>query len=79
MAARTLRCAIEEVADWYPQLFLEPYAVACVTALSRYSASPATFAVECEGIASRRLGKTQQFRLEMSWTKTTAEKAEDFE
>ncbi len=52
MAERTLRCTIEELADWYPQLFVEPYIVACVTALSRYSASPASFEVDCEGIKS---------------------------
>ena len=32
MAARTLRCKIEELADWYPQHLLDPYIVACVAA-----------------------------------------------
>ena len=76
MAVRLLRCSIEEIADWYPQLFLEPYIVACVTAMSRYSGSPASFEVDCEGIGSRWLAKAEQFRLQVSWTETTAEKAD---
>jgi hypothetical protein len=76
MASRTLRCEIEELADWYPRLFLEPYIVACVAALSRHSASPASFDVACEGIISRWLGKADHFWLEVSWTEETAEKAE---
>ncbi len=76
MAARTLRCTIEEVADWYPQLFLEPYIVACVSVMSRYSGSPASFEVDCEGINSRWLGKADRFRLQVSWTEATAEQAE---
>jgi hypothetical protein len=75
MAARTLQFTIEEVADWYPQLFLEPYIVACVTAMSRYSNSPASFEVECEGIASRWLAGAERFRMLVSWTEATAEKA----
>ena len=76
MAARTLRCTIEEVADWYPQLFLEPYLVACVAAMSRFSGSPASFEVECEGLDSRWLAGAERFRLEVAWTEATAEKAE---
>jgi hypothetical protein len=76
MASRTLRCAIEELADWYPQLFLEPYIVACVTAMSRYSGSPACFEVDCEGIDSRWLAGATRFRLVVSWAEMTAEKAE---
>jgi hypothetical protein len=76
MAARTLRCSIEEIADWYPQLFLEPYIVACVTAMSCYSGSPASFEVDCQRIDSRWLGGDERFRLQVSWTEATAEKAE---
>ena len=76
MAARTLRCTIEEVADWYPQLFLDPYIVACVATMSRYSSSPASFKVNCEGIDSRWLAGAEEFRLQVSWTEATAEKAE---
>jgi hypothetical protein len=67
---------IEEVADWYPQLFLEPYTVACVTALRRYSDSPASFEVDCEGIDSRWLAGAEQFQLRVSWAEATSEKAE---
>ena len=76
MAERTLRFTIEEVADWYPQLFLEPYIVACVTAMSRYSSSPASFDVDCEGFDSQWLAGAERFRLQVYWTETTATKAE---
>jgi hypothetical protein len=76
MAARILRCTIEEVASWYPQLFLEPYIVACVTAMSRYSASPASFEVDCEGIDSRWLAGAERFLLQVSWTEANVVKAE---
>ena len=48
MALRKLRCAIEQLADWHPRLFLEPHTVACAAVLSQYSSSPAPLAVECE-------------------------------
>ncbi len=76
MASRTLRYTIEGLADWYPRLFLEPYIVACVTAMSRYSGSPASFEVDCEGIDSRWLAGAGRFRLQVSWSEATAEKAE---
>ena len=76
MTARTLRCAIEELADWYPRLFLEPYMVACVAVLRRYTDSPASFAVECDGIVARWLGRANRFRLEVSWNQEMAVKAE---
>jgi hypothetical protein len=76
MAARTLRCTIEQLADWYPRLFLEPYIVACVAEINRYSNSPASFEVDCAGIDSRWLAEAKQFRLQVSWTVTTAEKAD---
>jgi hypothetical protein len=76
MASRTLRCAIEELADWYPRLFLEPYIAACVALLCRYTDSPAAFVVECDGIVSRWLERAKRFRLEVSWTQETAAKAE---
>src|SRR5260370_27214092 len=76
MRSRAIRCAIEELADWYPRLFLEPYVVACVTAMSRYSSSPASFDVDCEGVVSRWLAGAERFRLQVSWTDATAEKAE---
>lgn len=76
MAARTLRCTIEDLADWYPRLFLDPYIVASAAAMSRYSSAPALIAVDCEGIDSRWLGGAERFRLQVSWMEETAKKAE---
>lgn len=76
MATRTLRCVIEELADWYPRLLLDPYIVAGVAALSRYSTSPAHIAVECERIDSRWLAGAERFDLELSWKEDTLQKAE---
>jgi hypothetical protein len=76
MPLRTLHCAIEDLEGWYPRLFLEPHCVACVAVMSRYSASPATFDVACEGITSRWLGTENALRLEVSWAEETAGKAD---
>jgi hypothetical protein len=43
--------------------------------MSRYSASPATFDVACEGITSRWLAEAGTCCLEVSWTGETEEKA----
>lgn len=67
MAARLLRCAIEEVADWHAHLYVEPYTVAFVAVTGQYSASPALFDVECGNIVSRWLGKSAECRLQVSW------------
>jgi hypothetical protein len=75
MPLRTLRCAVEDLEGWYPRLFLEPHIVAGVAVMSRYSASPATFEVACEGVASRWLGEERAFRLEVAWAEETAAKA----
>jgi hypothetical protein len=75
MVLRTLRCAVEDLEDWYPRLFLEPHAIACVAVMGRYSESPATFDVACESIASRWLGEESAFRLEVSWREETGAKA----
>jgi len=75
MPLRTLRCAVEDLESWYPRLFLEAHSVACVAVMSRYSDSPATFEVACEGITSRWLGQDSAFTLEVSWEEETAAKA----
>lgn len=72
---RTLRCAIEQLSDWHPRLFLEPHVVACGAVLSLYSAPPALLEVECANIRSRWLGSAKRFRLEVSWSEETARKA----
>jgi hypothetical protein len=75
MAVRTLRCAIEQIADWHSNLFVEPHIVAFVAVANRYSGSPARFHVECGSISSRWLGKATECRLEITWHDDTAEKA----
>jgi hypothetical protein len=75
MALRMLRCTIEEIATWHPQLFLEPHIVSCTAVMSHYTESPALFEVECEAITSRWLGRTRRFALEVSWMEETANKA----
>jgi hypothetical protein len=76
MAARLLRCAIEDVPGLHPNLFVEPHMVAFVAVAEHYSRSPALFDVECGNVRSRWLGKADGFRLEVSWQDDTAEKAE---
>src|SRR5262249_22996799 len=67
MPLRTLRCAVEDLEDCYPRLYLEPHSIACVAVLSQYSEPPGVFEVTCEGITSRWLGQNSTFRLEVSW------------
>jgi hypothetical protein len=76
MAARLLRCAIEQVADWHAHLFVEPHIVAFVAVANSYTRSPARFGVACENLSSRWLGKSSEFQLEVSWHNDTAGKAE---
>ena len=76
MGTRILQCAVEQIADWHPHLFLEPHIVACVAVLSQYSPSPAVLEVECSNIVSNWLGQGEQFRLEVSWSEEMATKAE---
>lgn len=75
MAVRILRCAVEQLADWHSNLFVEPHVVAFVAVAGRYSLSPALFEVDCQNITSRWLGKASACRLEVSWHGDTAEKA----
>jgi hypothetical protein len=76
MTPRLLRCAIEQLADWHPNLFVQPHLVAFVAVAGQYAGSPALFDVECGNIVSRWLGKASGFRLEVSWTAGTARDAE---
>jgi hypothetical protein len=76
MVPRLLRCAIEQVADWHSNLFVEPHVVAFVAVAGQYGSSPALFDVECGNVASRWLGKATECRLEVSWKPETAEKAQ---
>lgn len=76
MQPRVLRCAIEDLTAWHPDLYVEPYAVAFTAVTGQYSVPPASFLVECEGVKSRWLGKARQFTLAISWTEETIDKAE---
>lgn len=76
MTTRTLRCAIEQVADWHSHLFVEPHVVAFVAVADQYFPSPALFDVECVNIKSRWLGDASKCRLEVSWHPDTAAKAQ---
>jgi hypothetical protein len=72
---RRLCCAIEQIADWHADLYVEPHIVSFVAVASQYSESPAWFDVECEAIRSRWLRAASEFRLEVSWHRDTAQKA----
>jgi hypothetical protein len=76
MGTLTLHCAVEQISDWHPRLFLEPHIIACVAVLTQYSKSPATVDVECTNITSTWLGQEKQFVLEVSWSEDMARKAE---
>jgi hypothetical protein len=75
---RTLRCNIEDLAKWHPWFFVEPQVVACAAVLARYGHPPASIEVDCINVTSRWLGAAAQFRLEVSWSPETANKAERF-
>jgi hypothetical protein len=76
MAVRTLRCNIEDLHGWHPWFFVEPQIVACVAVLARYGPPPATLDVDCLNIRSAWLADALQFRLEVSWSAETLERAE---
>ena len=67
MPKRTLRCALEDVAEWHPNMFLTGHLVACAAVLGNYSESPATLEVQCENVESTWLGPESSFLLEVSW------------
>jgi hypothetical protein len=75
MAPRLLRCAIEAIADWHANLYVEPHVVAFVAVAGQYSPSPALFEIECSNVSSRWLGKADECRLDVSWGDETTEKA----
>jgi hypothetical protein len=76
MALRTLECAVEQLADWHAQLFLEAHIVAAVAIMSRYLPSPAVFEVECVNVTSTWLGEAKHFTLKVTWLQETATRAE---
>jgi hypothetical protein len=73
---RTLRCNIEDLARWHPWFFLEPQIVACAAVLAPYGRPLAVFDVDCFNVESSWLSDAAQFRLEVSWSSETADKAD---
>lgn len=73
---RTLRCNIEDLAHWHPWFFLEPQIVACAAVLARYGDPPALLEVDCVNVKSAWLKDAAEFRLEVSWSPETANRAE---
>lgn len=73
---QTFEWAIEDIIVAHPNLYLEHCAVMAVALMSRLSASPYEFAVECEGFSPPALSGETAFRLRLSWTEQTALKAQ---
>lgn len=71
--ARLLQCAVEQLTDWHPILFVEPHEIALVAIANQYSEPPADFLQE---IDSRRVGLNNGFRLRVFWHNDTAVQAE---
>jgi hypothetical protein len=76
MAIRILPCAIEQIAEWHPELYLEAHIVAGVAVMRENGPPPCRMEVECQGISSARLGRARRFRLQVSWAAATEGKAE---
>ncbi|MEM7538857.1 MAG: hypothetical protein AAF639_42260 [Chloroflexota bacterium] len=76
METRVLHCAIEQITDLRPSLYLEPHSIACVSVLSQYSTSPARFDVDCSNIVSSWVQQDTKLQLEIVWSEETAGKAE---
>jgi hypothetical protein len=75
MAPRVLSCSIEQIAEWHPELYLEPHIVACVAVMSGCGPPPCQFEVDCRSIRSAWLGGAERFRLQVLWSEATGEKA----
>jgi hypothetical protein len=69
---RTFEWAIEDIAAAHPDLHLEHHAVMAVALMSRQSASPCTFLVECEGFSPPALEGDSSFHLHVAWAERTA-------
>jgi large subunit ribosomal protein L7/L12 len=73
---QTFEWAIEDIIAAHPNLYLEHCAVMAVALMSRLSASPCEFTVECEGFSPPALSGETAFRLRASWAEQTALKAQ---
>ncbi len=73
--ARTLRLQIEDLGKWHPGFFLELHSVACAAVLGRHGPPPARIEVECLNVDCAWLRGHAGFRLVVTWSLETQEKA----
>jgi hypothetical protein len=67
---------IEDIVAAHPDLYLEHCAVMAVALMSRQSAAPCEFLVECEGFSPPALEGESRFLLQVAWNEQTAIAAE---
>src|SRR5262245_35246590 len=72
---RSYAWAIEDIVAAHPDLYLEHRAVMAVALMSRQSASPCDFLVECEGFSPPDLEGDARFLLRVVWDEQTARSA----
>jgi hypothetical protein len=73
---RTFEWPIEDIVAAHPDLYLDHHAVMAVALMSRQSASPCEFLVECEGFSPPALEGDTSFILRVAWNEQTAVTAE---
>ena len=73
---RAFEWPIEDIVPAHPDLYLEHCAVMGVALMSRQSASPCEFLVECEGFSPAGLEGENTFLLQVAWNEQTAITAE---
>lgn len=69
---QTWEWPIEDIGAAHPDLYLEHCAVMAVALMSRHSASPCEFLVECNGFTPADLAGESRFLLRVAWTPETA-------
>src|SRR5438132_873578 len=73
---QTFAWPIEDILEAHPGLYLDHHAVMAVALMSRLSASPCEFLVECEGFSPPLLEGEPRFVLRVAWSEQTARGAE---
>jgi hypothetical protein len=69
---QTFEWPIEDILTAHPDLYLEHCAAMAVALMSRNSASPCEFLVECEGFSLPDLEEEPRYLLRVRWTEQTA-------
>jgi hypothetical protein len=72
---RTFEWAIEDIGAAHPDLYLDHFVVMAVAVMSRLSASPCEFLVECAKFCPPDLEGENRFLLRVAWNDETAEAA----